>query len=556
MTIIDRLLTPLGYTKAKRSSATGSIFGIMSDSSNENEPNFAIMSNQSRAYQQSEITFFCVHQKAKTASSYDFFVSERVEHEEGLQSIPNHPLEMLIQRPNQTMHLSRQQLWISTISHVCIHGNAYWYLEFDGAGEPVSIIPLRPDRVAIIPDSRDYIKGYKYTASGNEVFLKPFEVVHFRNFHPLDDWYGMSDIEASAHSLQGDIHAAKEFNASLINRGVPAMLISSKRPVRKENWDQFKREWRREYDGYNNAGKTAFLEGGEIDAQPISIPFRDLQRLEERTYTQERLMMVHGVPSGLYSKEAIEANAMAAYRTFLRDTIRPLHVMLAEAITTQMAIPFFGEKYVCGFTNCVIDDQNVKLREMEIISNGIIGPGGIRSPLVTPNEFRKLYMGLDPLMEAQPVAAAETEEVVENAGQKPGPKPGVEDVADDERLEEGPQDASKVERRLMRQADLRRWRTKAIKQFRAGFDPAEREFISQWIEPTVSSAIRKGLGDADSIDEIKAVFENEGNAAPAENDSTEEILEQDIAAATASWDRFLPDLSGMLEAASGDAASV
>jgi HK97 family phage portal protein len=348
MSVLDNLLAPLGYAKARRPDKAATVYRVMADDA-QSWPDYAVMKNQAKAYKQSETTFFCVNLKAKTASSYEFMVSKRVSGEEGVESIPNHPLEMLIQRPNGEMQLTRQMLWISTISHICIHGNAYWYLAFNAKGEPEKIIPLRPDRVRIVPDAVKYVRGYTYTNAGQELALEPWEVVHFRNFHVSDDWYGLSDIEAGASSLEGDIHSAAEFNASLRNRGVPAMLVASKVNVVPDKWERFKREWRSQYDGYDNAGKTAFLENGQIEVTPVSVPMRDLQRLEMREYTSEQLMRVHGVPPALYAKNAIDANATAAGRYFLRTTIRPLHVLIAETITNQVASPFFGEELVCDF---------------------------------------------------------------------------------------------------------------------------------------------------------------------------------------------------------------
>jgi len=545
MSIVDQLLAPLRFGKKRASDKAGSVFAVMTQDEMYREPGYEVIQNQGRAYKESEITYFCIKQKAKTASSYKFFVSKRVKGEEGLEGVPNHPLELLIQRPNQTMHLTTQDLWMSTISYMCITGNAYWYLGFDGgeAGQPSYIIPLRPDRVKIVPDATNYIKRYEYASvSTDPVILEPWEVVHFKNFHPLSDLYGLSDIEASRYALEGDINSSKEYNSSLRNRGVPAMVVSSKRTVNKGAWDQFKREWRKEYSGYNNSGKTAFLEGGELEVTPISVEFRDLQRFEMREYNHERLMLVHGIPPGLYSKTAIEANAMAAYRTFLRDTIRPIHVTLAEKITNDLAIPFYGEDYVCAFENCVIDDQNVKLQEMQIVANGIISAGGVRLPLLTPDEFRKLYMGLDPLDVPQPVepTAAPTE------GDRPGPEPEVEALPDDERLEEGPRDTSKVERRISKEAtgiDLDKWRRIAVKEYAAGRNPAARAFYSEWIGDAERQEIVTALEQAVTLDQVKAAFEPKGVEILGKREeglpvpSEVEVTDQDIEAAIASWMR-------------------
>lgn len=538
MSTLENLLGRWGYVKARPKSKGSGIFASMAQDGDV-DVDYTKVENQGRAYRQSEITYFCIHTKASTASSYRFDVLKRVEGEEGLESIPNHPLEMLIQRPNPVMHLTRQMLWIATISHVCITGNAYWYLEFAGNGEPERIIPMRPERVRVIPDAREYIAGYEYTARAGDrpIFLEPWEVVHFRNFHPSNDWYGLSDIEASAYSLEADIHSAAELNANLRNRGIPAMIVTTKNPVSKLAWDTFKRDWRREYSGYDNAGKTAFLEGAQIDVMPVAIPMRDLQRLESREYTADRLMMVHGIPAGLFAKNATEANALSARRTFMSSTIRPLHVMLAETIAAQIVMPFFGEEYTCDFESCLIDDLERRLQEMQIVANGIVDPGGLRRPIMTPNEFRKIYLGLDELPEemlALPEPVAELE-----------PEP----VAEEEQIDDGPDEDVLEE---MKAADLRKWRTVAMKAVKGEHDPGEREFVSDWISATEKAAIRSALTGARSLAEVRAVFDGceivgKADPLPAVPDEVE-ITDYDIERAIAKWNRIMPEVAGMLEA--------
>jgi phage portal protein BeeE len=75
--------------------------------------------------------------------------------------------------------------------------------------------------MTIIPGQSGWPEGYKYIAAGGEVTfsddiipdVRP--VLHMRLFHPLDDHYGFSPIEAAATAI--DLHnQASKWNKALL----------------------------------------------------------------------------------------------------------------------------------------------------------------------------------------------------------------------------------------------------------------------------------------------------------------------------------------------------
>ena len=69
----------------------------------------------------------------------------------------------------------------------------YWAVERDEQGRP-EIWPLRPDRVSIVPDRRQYIRGSVYDGRNSLVAYTPDKIVWFRYFNPLEDYAGLSPI--------------------------------------------------------------------------------------------------------------------------------------------------------------------------------------------------------------------------------------------------------------------------------------------------------------------------------------------------------------------------
>ena len=103
----------------------------------------------------------------------------RVEGEQQV-AVNRHPLEVLLDAPNP--HMSRFELFEQTVGMLELTGNAYWFLA--GNGTPQQIWPLRPDRMSIVPDPANYVRGYIYEIDGQRLPLDAVEVIHFRRWHP------------------------------------------------------------------------------------------------------------------------------------------------------------------------------------------------------------------------------------------------------------------------------------------------------------------------------------------------------------------------------------
>src|SRR5690606_38138877 len=112
-------------------------------------------------------------------------------------------------------------------------------------------------------------RAYAYTAGGRTVELSQEpapvpRVLHLALFHPLDDHYGLSPLEAAAQSL--DIHnAAGRWNKALLDnaaRPSGALVYSGGANLTAEQFERLKEELERAFAGAANAGRPMVLEGG------------------------------------------------------------------------------------------------------------------------------------------------------------------------------------------------------------------------------------------------------------------------------------------------------
>ncbi len=336
--------------------------------------------NSARVYGQSPWVYIAINRIAEAGALVPLRVY-RLEDERRV-GISNHPLEQLLSQPNPLT--SGFELLEQTLGALELHGNAYWYLAGDGAGRPREIWLLRPDRVSIVPHPQRVIAGYLYQVGGERIPLDAIEVVHFRRWHPDNDFYGLSPISAARCAILSDRHMADwNRNTFGVERGVPAGIVNLRDFVTDADFERIKREWRSNYGGTQR--KTAFLRGGQIEWQHIGLSHSDLDFLQGRRAQRDEILNIFGIPVALVSENATEANAKVAERLFIERALYPKLVRIAQKITQEL-LPFYGGELVAAFDDIRPTDTQARLAEIRAAY-----------PLLSINELRAEYFQLPPV---------------------------------------------------------------------------------------------------------------------------------------------------------------
>ena len=164
-------------------------------------------------FAQNAIVYRSVRMVAEAAASVPLLLYE------GEQEIVEHPLLDLIARPNPIC--SAPDLLESWYGFLLVSGNAY--LEAVALGGTLrELHALRPDRMKVIPGPDGWPEAFEYTAGGRavrfagEVVPGVRPILHVKLFHPTNDHYGLSPIEAAATAI--DIHnTACRWNKALLD---------------------------------------------------------------------------------------------------------------------------------------------------------------------------------------------------------------------------------------------------------------------------------------------------------------------------------------------------
>ena len=164
-------------------------------------------------FMQNAIVYRSVRMIAEAAASVPLLLYE------GDNEISEHPLLELIAQPSPDQTTADfLEAWYGFL---LVAGNAY--VEAVGlSGRLRELHVLRPDRMKVIPVPDGWPEAFEYSAAGRSVRFEAEPVrgvrpiLHVRLFHPVNDHYGMSPIEAAANAI--DIHnAAGSWNKALLD---------------------------------------------------------------------------------------------------------------------------------------------------------------------------------------------------------------------------------------------------------------------------------------------------------------------------------------------------
>jgi len=282
-------------------------------------------------YAQNAVAYRCVRLIAEAAASAPLKVGPA-----------DHPLARLLARPNPEQ--TGIELLENFFGHLHVSGNAYLEAaSIDGAG-PSELYVLRPDRMSVIPGADGWPVGWEHRVGAH---VRRFErdpisgdapILHLKLFHPSDDWYGLSPMEAAAFAI--DIHnAGGAWNKALIDnaaRPSGALVFNGAGGAERLSEEQFRRlkqELEDLHVGAANAGRPILLEGG-LDWRPMSLSPADMDFIDARHAAARDIALAFGVPPMLLGipGDNTYSNYREANLAFWRHTALPLAQKAAQAI--------------------------------------------------------------------------------------------------------------------------------------------------------------------------------------------------------------------------------
>lgn len=302
-------------------------------------------------YQKNVIAYRCIRLVSQNAAAVPLAVYAGTG--DARHRLDDHPLLSLLRRPNPLQ--AGASLLESLYGFYLIAGNAYLEAAGPKDSPPQELWCLRPDRMRVVPGRHGVPQAYRYQVNGETVeyaadaLTGQADILHLKSFHPLDDWYGMSPLEAAGFSVDQHNEAGKWNAALLQSSGRPSGALVYK-PAHPEALDtltddqraRLKDEIESYFSGPANAGRPMVLEGG-LDWRDMSLTPKDMDWLAGKDVSAREIALAFHVPPQLIGVEGslTYANFEQARLALYDDAVLPLVEHMTAALNGWLA-PRFG----------------------------------------------------------------------------------------------------------------------------------------------------------------------------------------------------------------------
>jgi HK97 family phage portal protein len=206
--------------------------------------------------------------------------------------------------------------------------------------------------MSLIPGPDGWPVAYDYNVGGRkhrfDVSTSLAPICHIKSFHPQDDHYGFSPLQAAAQAV--DVHnAASRWSKALLdNAARPSGAIvyrgaEGQGSLSADQYDRLVSEMESHHQGARNAGRPMLLEGG-LDWKPMGFSPSDMEFQQTKESAAREIALAFGVPPMLLGipGDATFANYQEANRALYRLTVLPMATRVVATLAEWLS-RFTGE---------------------------------------------------------------------------------------------------------------------------------------------------------------------------------------------------------------------
>ncbi|MBM2293760.1 phage portal protein [Sulfitobacter pseudonitzschiae] len=296
------------------------------------------------------VSFRCTKMIATCAANIPLLLKR------GKMEVAEHPILDLLKRPSATM--GGKAFFERFASFTLLSGNGYIEAVGPKNQPPRELWAPRSDRMKVLPGITGLPSGFEYEHGGAKKVwsVSPLngksDILHVKEFHPLNDWYGMSRIEAAAYGV--DRHnAASAHNKALLDNGArPSGMMVFKpltgdgQPVSapKEVIEKAEKELMQRHNGPENAGKPMVVNGA-VEWVEMGLSPKDMDFDKGKDDAARDICLAWGVPHILVVKgQSTYNNVSEAKLELYEDNVIPFLGMVLDELNNWLC-PRYGEGF-------------------------------------------------------------------------------------------------------------------------------------------------------------------------------------------------------------------
>lgn len=306
--------------------------------------NYASFSDE--GYQKNVVAFRAISQISSNCGALHWVLYSKQRGGKRTEII-EHPLLDLLAKPNPMQ--SQSEFFEAVVAYKFIAGNSYIQSVGPNPKTIQELWPCRPDCMKVIPGRMGTPAAYEFSFGGQsarfevDVISGRSPILHLKFFNPINNWYGMSPIEAAMYSIDVFNEAGRWNLALLQNSAMPSGAMVATGQLSDEQYARLKREIDEKFAGARNAGRPMLLEGG-LDWKGMSLAPKDMDWVENKRTSAREVAMAFGYPPMLLGipGDNTYSNYKEARLALYEETILPTADSLKVALNNWLT-PAFGD---------------------------------------------------------------------------------------------------------------------------------------------------------------------------------------------------------------------
>lgn len=249
----------------------------------------------------------------------------------------NHPLYVLYQNPNPIQRTGSDFVHLYGML-MQIYGETFWYLaRGENSNKIKEIYMLNPAQIELKISDGEVIGYVLHKNNGQQVPFETDEIYHDKFPNPFNEYRGLSILERASQYVDIELTTTNFTLNYMRNNASPSGIVTLPE-MDREAFRQFTAQWREGYEGPENAGKTAFIRGGEADFKAVGATLKDVDQEVTRNMAKEDVLMMLEVPKpllgGTDDNGFGRSNVEALTYIYTREKINPLMERLDRAFET------------------------------------------------------------------------------------------------------------------------------------------------------------------------------------------------------------------------------
>jgi len=248
------------------------------------------------------------------------------------ETLENHPLYNLAKQPNPRQ--SGHYFFHLEAMLYEIYGESFWYkVRGERTNKVKELYLLNPASMELVFGEGE-LQGYVlHKPNGQQVPFTLEEIHHDKRPNPFNEWRGMSVLEKASQYVDIELTTTSFTLNYMRNNASPSGIVSLP-DMDRDTFKQFAAQWREGYEGPENAGKTAFIRGGEADFKAVGATLKDIDQKITRDMAKDDVLMMFDMPKGLLGasgeKGLGRAETEALEYIFAKYKVEPMMERLDE----------------------------------------------------------------------------------------------------------------------------------------------------------------------------------------------------------------------------------